>query len=135
VLRLDNLAGFHAKISGLSVAAEKIDLGGFLFGAGETVTFTQSGTSGTLIVHDGTKTASLTLIGSYTTSDFRLHADGHGGTFVFDAPAGLAAIRFGQALAGFQSGQSLAGHGEAVHDGGAALITASSVVAAATSGR
>ena len=135
VLRLDNLAGFHAKISGLSVAAEKIDLGGFAFSSGETVTWTQSGTSGTLTVHDGAKTAALTLIGTYASSSFNLHADGHGGTFVSDAPAAMAAARFGQAVAGFQAIQAPAGPDVAVHGGGRALLGVSLALVTATSGR
>jgi autotransporter passenger strand-loop-strand repeat protein len=101
VLELDNLAGFKAKISGLSDPSDKIDLGGFTFSAGESVTWVQSGTSGTLGVTDGAKHATLTLIGSYTASSFHLTSDGHGGTFVADPPAAIAGAttRFAQALA------------------------------------
>jgi hypothetical protein len=91
VLALDNLAGFHAKISGLGTPNEKIDLGGFAFSAGETAAWTQSGTSGTLTVSDGVKTAKLTLIGTYADGSFNLADDGHGGTFVTDPPARLVA--------------------------------------------
>ena len=46
VLQLDNLAGFAAKISGLTTSSEKIDLGGFVFSSGgETVTWVRSGTN------------------------------------------------------------------------------------------
>ncbi|HZZ88111.1 MAG TPA: hypothetical protein VFE13_07220, partial [Caulobacteraceae bacterium] len=100
VLELDNLPGFAAKISGLSAPAEKIDLGGFAFGAGETRTWTQSGGSGTLVVRDGGKTATLTLIGAYATSDFHLANDGHGGTYVADhGPAPATPSRLAQAAA------------------------------------
>ena len=96
VLEIDNLAGFHAKISGLSSPNQKLDLGGFAFSAGESVTWTQAGTSGTLKVVNGAKTASLTLIGSYATADFHLATDGHGGTFVSGSP--LAASGAGRPL-------------------------------------
>jgi len=97
-LALDNMAGFHAKISGLTHAAQLIDLSGFTFSDGPTVAWTQAGTSGTLTVTDGAKVAKLTLIGTYATSDFHLADDTHGGTFVNDTQP--AAARFAQAAAG-----------------------------------
>jgi autotransporter passenger strand-loop-strand repeat protein len=137
-LELDNLAGFHAKISGMSTPSQKVDLGGFAFSAGETVTWTQSGTSGTLKVVDGAKSASLTLIGAYATGDFTLATDGHSGTFVSDPPAkpaaAPAAIRFVEAVAAFSQGRDGSGFA-AVHAGGTALTNASALVGAAMSGR
>jgi autotransporter passenger strand-loop-strand repeat protein len=106
VLELDNLAGFHAAISGLATASQKIDLGGFDFSGVETVSWTQSGTSGTLSVVDGAKTASLTLVGTYVTSDFTLSDDGHKGTFVADPRPGHAAAHFVAAIAGVRGGRS-----------------------------
>ena len=88
VLELDNLAAFHAKISGFTTTSEKIDLGGFAYSSStETLSWTQSGTSGTLTVSDGAEVASLTLIGIYATSNFNLANDAHGGTFVYDPRA------------------------------------------------
>ena len=51
-LVIDNLAAFSAVISGLSTSGQKIDLGGYTFSAGETVTWTEAAgnTSGTLTV-------------------------------------------------------------------------------------
>jgi autotransporter passenger strand-loop-strand repeat protein len=72
-----DLAAFDATIGGYSTGDE-FDLGGFKFGAGET----RSYANGTLTVVDGAKTATLSLLGSYVTSDFALSADGQGGTFV-----------------------------------------------------
>ena len=139
VLRLDNLPAFHAKISGLTSANQKLDLGGFAFSSGETVTWTQSGTSGTLTVHDGANTATLSPIGTYTNSSFNLHADGHGGTYVSDPPAAgpdtaaaPPAIRFAQALAGFDGGRGQVF--AAVHAGGSA-VSSPALVAMAMSGR
>ena len=83
-LVLWNLPDFAAVISGFGTG-DQVDLGGFAFSSsGETLTFTEAGsnTSGTLTVVDGGKTASLTLAGSYATSDFMLANDGVGGTFV-----------------------------------------------------
>jgi autotransporter passenger strand-loop-strand repeat protein len=131
-LELDNLAGFGAKISGLTTSTQKIDLGGFTFSAGETVTWTQAGTSGTLKVTDGAKTASLTLIGTYTTANFHLSNDGHGGTFVVDPPVTPATAPFVQAIAGFRGEDASPFAG--VHSGGAATVAAQ-IVAVATSGR
>jgi autotransporter passenger strand-loop-strand repeat protein len=69
MLALDNLAGFRAVISGLSARGQEIDLGGFAYGGSkEAVSWTQSGTSGTLTVSDGAQTAHLTLIGTATSS-------------------------------------------------------------------
>ena len=88
---------------------------------------------------DGAKTANLTLVGTYVTSNFVLSNDGHGGTFVADPPITTpappptpAAAQFVQAAAGL--------HGEAaspfagIQAGGTAMIAAA-VVAVATSGR
>ena len=76
-LALYDLSAFSATIGGYSTGDE-LDLGGFAFGAGET----RSYASGTLTVVDGGKTATLSLVGSYVTSDFALSTDSHGGTFV-----------------------------------------------------
>ena len=139
VLELDNLAGFHAAISGLNLATQKLDLGGFAFSSGEMATWTQSGTSGTLTVHDGAKTASLKLIGTYVTSDFQLASDGHGGTFVADPAADAptsdpAPVRFVAAVAGLDSGRGLPGGG-AGHAAGTTLIGVAPLPTAVGSGR
>ncbi len=82
-LTLYNLGSFAAQISGFGTG-DKFDLGGFAYGGSETRSFTEaaSHTSGTLKVVDGAKSTSLTLLGSYVTSDFALSTDGAGGTFV-----------------------------------------------------
>jgi hypothetical protein len=137
VLELDNLPGFAAKISGMSSATQQVDLGGFSFSIGESVAWAQSGTSGTLTVADGAKTAHLTLIGTYTSSSFKLSNDGHGGTFVADpraaAPAALpSTVGFAQAIASLPADLSAF---VSVHGGGTAAICAPAFVTAATSGR
>ena len=136
VLELDNLASFSAKISGMSQATQQVDLGGFAFSSGETVSWAQSGTSGTLTVTDGAKVAHLTLIGTYVTGDFHLSNDTHGGTLVDDPPVLQAAAP--AAAAGFvQAIASLAGDYTAcVRSGGEAAVIVSPVfLTAATSGR
>ena len=132
VLELDNLEGFAANISGMSRATQQVDLGGFAFTSGESATWAPSGTSGTLTVTDGAKTAHLTLIGTYASGDFQLGADGHGGTIVDDPPRKPAvAAGFAQAMA------ALAGDDTAyVHAGGeATVITTPRFLTAVTSGR
>jgi autotransporter passenger strand-loop-strand repeat protein len=108
VLELANLGGFHAKISGLATSGQKIELDGFQFGAGETVSLAQAGTSGTLTVHAGAKSASLVLIGSYATGDFTLKADGHGGTYVSDPPGPAARLVGAAAGLGGRAGAGVA---------------------------
>ena len=134
VLELANLAGFQAKISGLSGSAEKIELDGFQFRASETFVWTQYLTSGVLTVHDGSKLASLTLVVAYAASDFAMSADGKHGTFISDQHAALAPTRFVQTAAGLHGGR---------YQGGAALgpcgypmtHAMQQVVSVATSGR
>jgi autotransporter passenger strand-loop-strand repeat protein len=136
-LRVDNLAAFGAAISGFGGPTERIDLGGFAFAGSETTTWAQTGTSGTLTVHDGATSGSLTLVGTYATGDFALSTDGHGGTLIRE-PTILAALpattRFTQAVAGLEGGR-FAASAAAVHGGGSALIGASPLVGVATSGR
>jgi hypothetical protein len=70
------------------------DLGGFAYSGGETVSWSQSGASGSLKVIDGVQSASLTLIGTYTNSSFQLGDDVHSGTFVADLIPPRAKVRF-----------------------------------------
>ena len=64
---------------------EEIDLIGFSF-TGANETFTQSGTSGTLTVTNSAgQTVNLNLLGTYSTANFTLSSDGHGGTVITDA--------------------------------------------------
>jgi large repetitive protein len=82
-LALYNLAAFASTVSGFA-AGDAIDLGGFGYSAGETETFVENSahTQGLLTVTDRAQAANLTLLGNYTSSDFTLSNDGHGGTFV-----------------------------------------------------
>jgi autotransporter passenger strand-loop-strand repeat protein len=93
VLILDFSQGFTGTIAGFASppgVTEFIDLKDIQFGAGTTVKFTQTGTSGTLTVTDtAMHTANLTLLGTYPTANFTLSSDGAGGTTVKD-PAVVA---------------------------------------------
>lgn len=66
---------------------DRLDLSDIVFASGPTVDFTPAVGSGTLSISDGTRTANLTLLGTYTTANFHLASDGHGGTLVTDPPS------------------------------------------------
>ena len=95
-LQLDASTGFTGAIAGFAVP-DRLDLRDIGYGSGITTTrnFTEaiSNTSGTLTVSDGTHTASLTLLGQYTTSQFNLAGDLHGGTLVTDPPAAAGSFQ------------------------------------------
>jgi autotransporter passenger strand-loop-strand repeat protein len=117
------IKGFHF--------AHNIDLMGFAFGAGETASWAQSGTSGTLTIKDGAKVEALTVAGSYVTSQFRLSTDSAGGTLIHVVTPAPTPTLFAQAIAGHYSGR--AADATMVHGGGAAQPVAQ--LAVATSGR
>jgi len=89
VLQLDASQTFSGTIGGFASPAgvnEAIDLRDIAFSSATTVKFTEAAnnTSGTLTVSDGTHVTNLTLLGQYTTANFSLSSDGHGGTYVTD---------------------------------------------------
>jgi autotransporter passenger strand-loop-strand repeat protein len=94
-LVLDSSQTFTGLIAGFASppgVTEQIDLQDISFGAGTKVSFTQTSiTSGTLTVTSGTETANLTLLGTYSTANFTLSSDGHGGTLVKDPAVAAAA--------------------------------------------
>lgn len=65
---------------------------------GTTLAYAANGgnTGGALTVSDGTRVATLHLLGQYSAADFAIASDGHGGTLITDpavvAPAQLAAL-------------------------------------------
>ena len=64
-----------------------IDLRDIAFNsATTTLSWTQSGTSGTLAVADTVHSANITLLGQYVVGNFTKASDGHGGTLVGDPP-------------------------------------------------
>ena len=95
ILRLDDSQHFHGLIAGFaspSGVTEEIDLGDIVFSKRTHATFKEDKNhlSGTLTVTDGTHTANLTLLGQYSTGNFSLASDGHGGTVVTDPLIGSA---------------------------------------------
>jgi autotransporter passenger strand-loop-strand repeat protein len=107
-LQLDIGASFTGAIKGFA-KPDRIDLRRIAFGAGTTRSFVEaaSHTSGTLTVSDGAHTVHLKLLGIYTTSNFKLATDGHGGTLVTDPPAASGAS--GTTFADIAPAQPLAG--------------------------
>ena len=89
ILELDDSQHFHGLIAGFASpkgVIEEIDLGDISFGKKTKMSFNEAKNhlSGTLTVTDGTHTANLTLLGQYSTGNFRLASDGHGDTMVTD---------------------------------------------------
>lgn len=85
-LILEDSDAFSGTIAGLSDAYETVHLRDMNF-ATVSHTYSNSGTSGTLSVTDGTDTAILALIGQYTAASFHFAADSNGGTYLWDPPA------------------------------------------------
>jgi hypothetical protein len=70
-------------------AQDQIDIGGLVYTEGTTgASYLENGdrTGGTLTVGNGTTSSSILLYGDYTTQNFALASDGHGGTLVTDPP-------------------------------------------------
>jgi VCBS repeat-containing protein/autotransporter passenger strand-loop-strand repeat protein len=88
-LKLDNSVQFGGLVADYGRPA-LVDLTDIPFNSSgtsaTTVSFVQSGTSGTLTVTDGAgnPTAHITLVGEYLTSNLLIASDGHGGTQVSD---------------------------------------------------
>ena len=68
--------------------------------------------SGTLTVTSGTHSATLTLNGNYTASNFKLASDGHGGTTITDpsTPSHSSHTTAGNHATGNAGGVSGSGH-------------------------
>ncbi len=76
----------EGNVSGFALG-DFIDFRAVGFTSGATASaWAQSGTSGTLTVTSGGKSASIMLLGQYSASNFKLSGDGHGGTLVADPP-------------------------------------------------
>jgi autotransporter passenger strand-loop-strand repeat protein len=87
-LQLDAGSHLNGTISGFHLG-EEIDLRGLAFNSSSsTLTWKQTtsgaNASGTLTVKEGTSSTALTLVGSYTLSNFHATSDGHGGTLITD---------------------------------------------------
>ena len=73
-------------IGGQLAIGDVIDLADITAGAGATIGYSGNNSPGTLTVSDGTKTASIALLGNYSLANFTASSDGHGGTDVVDPP-------------------------------------------------
>jgi autotransporter passenger strand-loop-strand repeat protein len=90
-LQLDASQSFQGLIAGFASPPhvfEGIDFEDISSGKHDKVSFKEAAnkTSGTLTVTDGTHTATLTLLGVYSTGMFSLASDGHGGVMITDPP-------------------------------------------------
>jgi len=90
-LVLDASANFNGTIANFKTG-DFLDLKDIAFGSSTSMNFVEAGNnlSGTLSVTDGSHTAHITLLGSYTPSQFTSASDGHGGTVITDPPVSAA---------------------------------------------
>lgn len=82
-------AKFLAPVSQFG-AGDTIDLTGFAFSGGPTLSFVENATNtqGTLTINDGAKTTTLTLLGQFVAAGFQASQDAGGGTAItYTAPA------------------------------------------------
>jgi autotransporter passenger strand-loop-strand repeat protein len=87
VLILDDSQHFSGSVAGLATSGvQNVDLADIHFATANLVGYSNSGTSGTLTVTDGTHTALLNVIGTYTLTSFKMSNDGNGGTLLTDPP-------------------------------------------------
>jgi hypothetical protein len=82
-LQLDSGSHLSGTISGFHLG-EAIDFRGLAFSSSSSTlswkqTTSGANASGTLTVKEGTTSTTLTLVGSYTVSNFSATSDGHGG--------------------------------------------------------
>ena len=92
-LRLETPSSFTGHIQGFTgdgtlSGSDQIDLTALNYNSSS---FTHSYLNGTLTVSDGAITAHLQFTGAYLESNFSFATDNHGGTIVYDPPAGTSA--------------------------------------------
>jgi autotransporter passenger strand-loop-strand repeat protein len=123
ILQLDASSHLSGTISGFHLG-EEIDLRGLAFSSSSnTLTWKQTtsgvNASGTLTVKEGTSSTTLTLVGSYTVSNFSATSDGHGGTLITDPPIASGAVVTNSGTGSGSEGIAGApGSGTTVHSGG-----------------
>jgi Tryptophan-rich Synechocystis species C-terminal domain len=88
LLMLDTPSKFSGQIIGLAgdgilAGSDQIDLRGMNY---STIHASYDRSTGVLDVSDGTSTADLKFIGTYSQANFKFADDGSGGTIVYDAP-------------------------------------------------
>lgn len=91
VLELADAAAFKAAVAGFA-AGETIDLRAGGFGAGTTIAYSGTSSSGVLTLTDGAHRARIALLGQYAAADFVVAGDGHGGADITFAAAGAPAL-------------------------------------------
>jgi autotransporter passenger strand-loop-strand repeat protein len=124
-LQLDASSHLSGTISGFHLG-EEIDLRGLAFSSSSsTLTWKQTtsgaNASGTLTVKEGTSSTTLTLVGSYTASNFSATSDGHGGTLITDPPitgGATSGATNGGTGSGSEGIAGAPGSGTTVHSGG-----------------
>jgi hypothetical protein len=81
----DTFAGTSTNLNGASIAnwttADTLDVTDFL-PSEVSVLYTQSASSGTLVVTEGTHSSDITLLGYHHASWFGVSEDQHGGTLI-----------------------------------------------------
>jgi hypothetical protein len=123
ILQLDSSSHLSGTISGFHLGDE-IDLRGLAFSpSSSTLTWKQTASganaSGTLTVKEGTSSTTLTLVGTYTLSNFSATSDGHGGTLITDPPIASANVVTNSGTGSGSEGVAGApGSGITVHSGG-----------------
>jgi hypothetical protein len=90
LLILDNPASFAGLISGFSgdgtlAGSDQVDLKHLNFNS-DSFSESFNPATDTLSVNDGTNSATLHLVGSYSSANFSFVSDGNGGTIVYDPP-------------------------------------------------
>ena len=89
-LIIDHSDQFHGTIGGQLTTTDVIDFKDIGAGSNASLAYSGSHSSGTLTVSDGTHTANVALLGSYSLANFTASSDGHGGTSVVDPPLASA---------------------------------------------
>ena len=123
ILQLDSSSHLSGTISGFHLGDE-IDLRGLAFSSSSsTLTWKQTtsgaNASGTLTVKEGTSSTTLTLVGSYTVSNFSATSDGRGGTLITDPPIMSGAVVTSSGTGSGSEGIAGAPGGDTtVHSGG-----------------
>jgi hypothetical protein len=85
-LIVDHSSEFSGTIGGQLAIGDVIDFKDISAGSNASLTYSGNNSPGTLTVSDGTHTANVALLGSYSLANFTASSDGHGGTSVVDPP-------------------------------------------------
>jgi autotransporter passenger strand-loop-strand repeat protein len=123
MLQVDSGGHVSGAISGFHLGDE-IDLRGLAYvSSSSTLSWKQktsgANASGTLTVEEGTHSTTLTLVGSYTSGNFSVTSDGHGGTLITDPPVSDGGIVI--------SGAGTSGGMADIAPGSASVISSSAI--------